>query len=206
MHESGGDDRGGPNRRDNVVERLVFTFEPPSRIFPPSRIQNRRWLRFWYFFVDLRCRDSRQHVAFFHFAERPRRSLHFRHHRGESTSFRLAKLDADISRRQFDFKHAPCSSLVSSSERRYRESVSLRLLPVSVFVDIFILEGDGGHACASSRPKDSSPPPRPDIRTYNPRFWRPVLYQLSYTPKVSSTLEYRDFFNKSIEDILISIA
>ena len=114
--------------------------------------------------MDLRCRDSRQHVAFFHFAERPRRSLHFRHHRGESTSFRLAKLDADISRRQFDFKHAPCSSLVSSSERRYRESVSLRLLPVSVFVDIFILEGDGGHACASSRPKDSSPPPRPDIR------------------------------------------
>ena len=26
--------------------------------------------------------------------------------------------------------------------------------------------------------------------------------RLSYTPKVSSTLEYRDFFNKSIEEIL----
>ena len=40
-------------------------------------------------------------------------------------------------------------------------------------------------------------------RTPNPRFWRPVLYQLSYTPKVSSTLEYRDFFNKSIEEIFL---
>ena len=29
-----------------------------------------------------------------------------------------------------------------------------------------------------------------------------MLYQLSYTPKVSSTLEYRDFSNKSIEEIL----
>ena len=43
-------------------------------------------------------------------------------------------------------------------------------------------------------------------RTYNPRFWRPVLYQLSYTPKVSPTLEYRDLINKSIEEVLISIS
>ena len=43
-------------------------------------------------------------------------------------------------------------------------------------------------------------------RTYNPRFWRPVLYQLSYTPKVSSSLEYRDLINKSIEEVLISIS
>ena len=42
-------------------------------------------------------------------------------------------------------------------------------------------------------------------RTYNPRFWRPVLYQLSYTPTVSSTKGYSDFFDKSTKEILKKI-
>src|SRR5690606_15873258 len=30
-------------------------------------------------------------------------------------------------------------------------------------------------------------------RTYNPRFWRPVLYQLSYTPKFLILFRFRSF-------------